>query len=119
MKKLSDYKGEEAIELWADLMEPAGKILADKKIADVIKSKKAPIFIAKDILKLHAKEAMDIMLRIDDTPVDGLNAVTRLLVLIGEIMEDDTAKSFFDTQGQKMDSVSSGSATESTEEKET
>lgn len=119
MKKLSDYTGEEAIDLWADLMDPAATILADKEIAAIMKSKVAPIRIVHKILKTHKKEAIQILTRIDDTPVNGLNAVTRLLALIGELMEDETAKGFFGMQGQKTDSTSSGSGTESTEENET
>ena len=31
MKRLSDYQGEEAIELWADLLDPISDILTDKE----------------------------------------------------------------------------------------
>lgn len=119
MKKLSDYKGEEAIDLWADLMEPAARILADKQVSAVMQSKKPPIMIVHKILKTHKADAIEILTRIDDTPINGLNAVTRLLTLIGEMMEDETMKGFFDTQGQKKENVSSGSDTENTEAKET
>lgn len=116
MKKLSDYQGEEAIDLWADLMEPAATILADKEVAAVMQEKgKPPIVIVHKILKRHKKEAIEILTRIDSTPVNGLNAVTRLLVLIGELMEDEVARSFFATQGQTMAGESSGSDTENTE----
>ena len=112
MKKLSDYQGEEAIELWADLMKPAADILANKEVATIMQSKKPPILIVHAILKNCKKEAMEILTRIDNTPVNGLNAVTRLLALLGEIMEDETAKSFFNMQGQNTDKKHSGSATE-------
>ena len=120
MKKLSDYKGEEAIELWADLMEPASIILADPEFVKSVQSGCAPIVIIQATLKTHTKEAMQILNRIDgETPVDGLNVVARLLVLLNEIMEDETIMSFFGTQGQKTDDTSSGSATENIEANET
>ena len=42
MKKLSDYKGDEAIELWADLLEPMTEILGDKDIAKILQDNKKP-----------------------------------------------------------------------------
>ena len=73
MRKLSDYKGDEAIELWADLIEPIAMILADKSMEATIKSGKPKIVVAKEILKAHKKEATEILLRIDPEPLTGLN----------------------------------------------
>ena len=116
MKKLTDYKGDEAIELWADLLDPLSAILTDEKIKKVVRSGKSKIDIAKEILKKHKKEAVDIMLRIDDTPIDGLNIILRLIDVITDIGANDEIKSFFGyaEQGQ-MENESSGSVTESTE----
>ena len=33
--KLSEYQGEAALDILADLIEPAGEIMADKQIGDV------------------------------------------------------------------------------------
>ena len=41
MKKLSDYQGEEALELWADLIEPMSEILVDPEMKKVFESKKS------------------------------------------------------------------------------
>ena len=95
MKKLSDYKGEEAIELWADLFDYISVIVGDKEIANIIKSGDNKIAIAKKVLKLHGKEAVAILERIDGTPVDGLNIVIRLVELITEIGQNEDMKSFF------------------------
>lgn len=95
MKKLSDYKGDEAIELWADLIDPLTTILTDKEIAEVVKSGEPKVKIAKIILKAHANEAVEILERIDDTPVDGMNIVLRLVSLINEIGRNEDVKSFF------------------------
>ena len=35
--KLSEYQGEEALDLLADLIEPAGEIMSDKEIGDLFK----------------------------------------------------------------------------------
>lgn len=116
MKKLSDYKGDEAIELWADLLEPLTLILGDKKVQKVIQSKKPKITIAKEILKSHKQEAVDIMLRIDPEPIDGLNIVLRLVGIITDIGQNDEIKSFFGYAEQaKTVNESSGSAMENIE----
>ena len=116
MKKLSDYKDEEAIDLWADLFDPFSIILSDKKIAEMLRARKAPIFIASDIVKRHKAEAKEIILRIDDTPINGLNLMVRLMELLTEISKDPTMQSFFglSAEAQKEEKLS-GSALENTE----
>ena len=117
MKTLSDYKGEEAIELWGDLLELLVPILSDEKIAKVVKSGKPKILIAKTILAEHKAEAEKILLRIDPTPIDGLNIVIRLVGIITEIGQDDTIQSFFGfAEQEKMDNESSGLPMANTEE---
>ena len=119
MKKLSDYKGDEAIELWADLLDPLTKILGDKKVKDVIQSGKSKMEIAKEILKSHKEEAVEIMLRIDPEPIDGLNIILRLVAILSDIGKNDEIKSFFGyAEAVKTESESFGSATENTEAKE-
>jgi hypothetical protein len=95
MKKLSDYKGEEAIDLWANLLDPLTAIINDKEIATIVKSGEPKINIAKKILKLHKKEAIEILEAVDDTPVDGMNIVIRLVELINEIGQNEDVKAFF------------------------
>lgn len=120
MKKLSDYKGEEAIELWADLLDPFIEIVGDPKISGMLRARKAPIVIAKEILKTYKEQAIQILLRIDDTPINGLNILFRLAGLITDIGNDPTIKSFFASSAEeKKGETPSGSAMENIEEKET
>lgn len=95
MKKLSDYKGEEAIELWSDLIDSLTIIFSDEELREVVESNQPMILVAKMILKNHTKEATDILLRIDDTPIDGLNIVARLIGLLTEIGENEEVRGFF------------------------
>lgn len=95
MKKLSDYKGNDAIELWADLLEPLSKIFTDKSIVTAVRSGQSKLKIAQEIIKNHAQDAVAILLRIDDEPIDGLNIVIRLVELITEIGQNDDCKRFF------------------------
>ena len=114
MRKLSDYDGEEALDLWADLIEPIAVILTNEEVKKTIQKNSPPLLIVRTILKSCKKEATEILLRIDDTPVNGLNIISRLLALIDEIMHDKIAMSFFNSQGQKSEDEFSGSAMENT-----
>ena len=119
MKRFSDYKGNEAIELWADLLEPITRILQDKQVAETVKSGKAVFQIVSQILKKHSKDASEILLRVDPTPLDGLNIVMRLAEFINELSEREELRSFFGFTPQAMtDKESTGSPTESTKEEE-
>ena len=118
MKKLSDYKGDEAIELWADLLEPLTVILGDKELLAQVKDK-APLIIAKEILKSHKQEAVEILVRIDPEPLDGMNILIRMMLLLADIGNNKEIMSFFGSAPQAMsESESFGSAMESTEDGE-
>lgn len=118
MKKLSDYKGEDAIDLWADLLDSIIAIFADEEVSKVTGSGQPPLIIAKTIIKSHKKEAVDILLRIDPTPVDGLNVVIRLLDVINEIEESPEIMDFLGLSPEPSeDKKPSGSATASTKAK--
>ena len=96
MRRLSDYQGEEAIELWADLIEPIAKIMADKKIAQIFQSGKPPVLAVKQILKTHKKEATEILNRLDpEEPINGINIVGRAIAIIMELTESEELKDFF------------------------
>ena len=78
MKRLSDYKGEEAIDLWVDLLDLMSDILKDKKVAELVRSGKPKIELAKELLKLHKDAVVKVLLRIDSTPQDLLWLSARL-----------------------------------------
>ena len=116
MKRLSDYKGEEAIDLWVDLMDEFYEILKDENLKEYAEGSK--IQFASEMLKAHKKEVSNILLRIDDTPLNGLNILTRVVDVMNEIAESPDLMTFFGARGQKEEEESSGSATENTKEKE-
>ena len=95
MKKISDYRDEEALELWADIMETASAIVADPELKKIIDSKKPKIMLAHYILKNHKEEAKEILLRIDPTPINGLNFLTRILSVVSEIGDSEELADFF------------------------
>lgn len=117
MKRLSDYKGEEAIDLWADIIESVSEIIKDPELQNIANNVSV-IDAAKYILKTHKKETCDVLLRIDDTPINGLNVLIRTVSVLSEIGEIPELADFFGMQGQNEVSESSGSAMENTEAEE-
>lgn len=116
--KLSEYKNEQAIEILADIIEPATAILNDDEIKTVYNREGSKIFdVAKAIMKRHAKEIVEILARLDGCePPEYECTVFTLPAKIIELMNDKELISFFSSQSQMRDGVSSGSAMENTEE---
>jgi hypothetical protein len=115
MKRLSDYKGEDAIELWADLLDPITDIFKDPEVLNGIKEGKNTIEKAQYILKKHKKNAVKMILAIDPTPINGLNLIVRLVDVLMEIENSEEFGDFFGSpRPGTMENVSSGSVMEST-----
>ena len=112
--KLSEYQGEAALDILADLIEPVGEIMTDKEIGEVFKKNRfRAIGLA---IKNHKKAVMQIMATMDGVPVDEYNCnVFTLPVKILEILNDPDIVQLFTYQGQTGDANSSGSASENTE----
>lgn len=117
MKRLSDYKGEDAIDLWADLLDPIIVIMSDPNVAKAYRSE-SKVAMAKQILKDHKAQATEILTRIDPTPLDGLNLIMRVLDVILEIENSEEFASFFGSSVPESEEAEpSGAVTESTEVK--
>ena len=113
--KLSEYQGEAALDILADLMEPAGEIMSDKEIGEVFKENRfKAIGLA---IKNHKKAVMQILATMDGVPVEEYKCnVFSLPVKILELLNDPEMIQLFQYQGQTGDAKSSGSASENTEE---
>lgn len=119
MKKLSDYKGDEAIELWGNLLGPLTEILSDEGVQKAVRSGKSKLDIIKEILKDHKKDAEELMLIVDPEPIDGINIVLRMAALVTDIGKYPEVKSFFGYADQEeLESKSGGSPTGTTGAKE-
>ena len=112
--KLSEYQGEAALDVLADLIEPAGEIMSDKEIGEVFKENRfKAIGLA---IKNHKKAVMQILATMDGVPVEEYKCnVFSLPVKILEILNDQEMIQLFQYQGQTGDAKSSGSASENTE----
>lgn len=119
--KLSDYKGEQALDILADLIEPAASIMADKEIVALARAKAPPLKIIRPAIKNHKKEVIEILAILDGENPEGYADKVGILTLPGkliEILNDPDVMSLFTSQGQTTEETYSTSASESTEASE-
>lgn len=98
MKKLSEYQDGEALDLLAEIIEPAIIILGDKKIAELLKAEKRLPAI-KEAIKAHKQEVMQIMAAMEGVPVEEYHCnVFTLPMRVLELLNDKALISFFSSQ---------------------
>lgn len=121
MRKLSEIRGEDAIEVLAQIVEPAAEIMSDKEIVSAARGEKR-IRLVSLMLKTHKTEVLQIMAALDGVDYEDEVAYKRyvesqnLLSLpkaLLDIVNDKDLMDLFTSQGR--DEMSSGSATGSTE----
>ena len=119
MKRLSDYEGEEAILLWADIIEPVNVLMNDKEVSKSLSGANPETLtdIAAKVFKKHPKECAEIIQRVDDDEINGANIYVKFIMFLTEFMFGQKASAFFKSAGrEKQESESSGSAMENTED---
>lgn len=120
LKKLSDYKGDDAIDLMGELLEPVSAIFSDKEISIAYKGTKASetkmLAVAKVVLKKHKADIQKILLTIDSTPINGMNILQRVVGFLIDLGNDNVGDFFESAEQGNEDNESFGSATENTEE---
>ena len=116
--KLSDIKGEEALDVLADIIEPCARIVADKEIANMLRANVPKIEVVKLSIKNHKKEVIEILARLDlKEPSEYEQEITlaTLPVKLVEIFNDPVLLEVFQSQVQTSSETPSGLATENTE----
>ena len=116
--KLSDYEGEQALDVLADLIEPAMEIMADKEMAGYMRSNQSAKAV-KAAIKNHKKAVIEIMAVLDGAdPATYKPKIFDLPIKLLEILNDPELMGLFTSQGQNVTEANFGSAMASTEEKE-
>ena len=119
--RLSDFKGEEALDVLADIIEPLANIIADEEIQKLNKQENTPLIaMVKPAIKNHKKDLIEILARLENQPVEQYEKNMSLLTLPKQVMEllnDPEVQSLFQSQGKSeiTSLASSSSATENTE----
>ena len=114
MRKLSEIKGEDALDVLADVLDPIMEISADEKFVAMCRGNGKKSEIVKYLLKTHKCEVLEVMAILDgEDPQTYAPPIVKLPVMLLELFNDPDLISLFQSQ----DTVtSSGSATENTEE---
>lgn len=116
--KISDFKGENAIEFIGDIIEPVSKIFSDEIVRGFFsKNADNKSAIAKHICKEYAKETIEVLAAMQGvTPEEYEGNPFTIMMQVFEILNDPDLMSVFISSEQKTEDKFSGSATENTEE---
>lgn len=100
--KLSDFKGEKAIEVFADLLEPIAEILTDSEIVKLVQSEDVKqIEVIKKILKGHSKSVVQILAILEgEDPATYKPDIITLPKKLIEIFNDEAFIDLFTSQSQ-------------------
>ena len=112
MRKLSEIKGEDALDVLADVLDYVIEIGTDEEFVEIIRNgdKKGAI---KCLLKSHKKEVLGIMAVLDgENPEEYAPNIVKLPAMLVELFNDPDLVSLFQSPDQV---TSSGSVTATTE----
>ena len=112
--KLSDFRDDAALDLIADIIEPATEILADPAIKEAFgRSKMAAIKVA---IKSHKNAIREIVARLDGkTPDECHFTALSLPVKLLSLLNDPDLQQLFTSSGQTEGENACSSASENTE----
>lgn len=117
MKKLSEYKNEEALDLLAEILEPVADIFADKEFVSKLQGNRMSAI--KYLIKNHKQSILSILASFEGVPLEEYQCtVFSLPIALVNLFNDPDLLDFFKSQGLRINEESSGSATENTEEEQ-
>lgn len=115
--KLSEIKGEKALEVMADLLDPLAEIINDEEIRKAYDEKMTYLDIAKLAIKSHSKAIITILALLDgENPETYEVSLLSLPKKVMEVMNDPDLKDLFQSQAMTTKGVSSLPATQTTTE---
>lgn len=113
MRKISEIKGEDALDVLADVLEQLSIIFGDQEFAKLVRSGASRMEEAKYLLKVHKKEILVIMAVLDEAdPATYAPSVVQIPIKMMELLNDPDIHLLFPSLDQV---TSSGSATANTE----
>jgi hypothetical protein len=111
--KLSEIRGEGAIELLGDILIPVTEIMADPKVSSAVESGKPKLIIATIILKNHAKSILTILALLNQEDPETCNpSLLALPKMVMDLLNDEELMNLFHSQSQLKEDESSASASE-------
>ena len=119
--KLSEIKGEAALDVLADILEPATEILADEEIKAATEDKNVKLIqIVKIAIKKHKRAVIEMLAAVEqedpDEYIKKVNVLTVPMKFI-ELLQDENLREVLPLPDQKKGETPSGSATANTKAK--
>lgn len=122
MRKLSEIKDDEAMDVLAEIIEPASIIIADEEFKVAVRGNKKEeikpdrLKAVKIAITKYREEIVKIMATLDGKPVEEFHYnVLTLPQMVLSIFNDKELIGFFSPQAENDSRKSSGSATVNTE----
>ena len=115
--RFSEIRGEHALDVLADMIDPFTEIMADPEIKNLILSNNK-LGTVKYVLKNYKPQVLTILaLMEDEDPETYKPNLLEIPIKLLQLLNDPAFKPFFTSQGQNPEKTSSGSVTENTEAK--
>lgn len=112
--KLSDIKGEAALDAMADLIDPIAEIAQDKILVGLLRAKNM-LEAVKLGLKRHKTSVMAILAILNQQDVKTYEpSLAEIPKMLLEILNDEEIQVLFQSQAETMEETSSSSAMENT-----
>lgn len=123
MKKLSEFKDDEAMDVLIEILEPSANLIKNNKFKLAIRGDKEKdikpnkMQAIKIAITENRKDVVKIMATLNETPVEEFhyNLLTLPKMMV-ELFNDKELIDFFQYRGETDLEIPSGSATENTEE---
>ena len=96
--KLSEFKGEDALDVLADIIEPVTDIVTDEEVKAQWKTEGKVASFVKVILKKHPKDVIAILARLDNKTYEEYAETISIATLpakLLDVMQDEVLMSFF------------------------
>lgn len=116
MKKLSEYKDGEALDMMADMLDPLVSLTKNETFMRMINDKNASrLEIVQVVLRECKQEMMQILATLNGVPVEEYHcSIASIIKDMSAIFADKDFTDFFESQGQKSSDTTFGSVTENT-----
>ena len=101
--RLSDIKGEAALDVFVNILDPASEIISDKEIYNAVQRNATKMELVKIAISNHKHAILEILAALDGKTVDEyeVNVLTLPKKLI-EMLNDPELAVLFQSQGQTM-----------------
>lgn len=113
--KLSDIKGEEALDVLADIIDPITDICTDSEFKAMIDAKKPKLLAVKYLLKNHKKDVLTVLAIINQKDVNTFKPnLIELPMMVLDVLNDEEVMKLFQYAEVEKDSDFSTPAMEIT-----